>query len=595
MAPIAASSESKSKLRVFQYNQKDATNATKLAVTEKEDEKENRDPYMGTTVVKMDPPPQPLSQTTATKYLRGCSQTPVVEMEPPPQPLSQTSATKDLRGCPQTPVGKLPLTDLLASGDGTSRQHVNVTPIERVLWNNSPVGSESAYSRKKGRKRAHSSSSASSSPNDASHHFGGSKPQFNLQELQKAFQTPKADPADDLWSRYSLNTGIGGKQSPTAPASLTFTQLVHSSSPQTPASHLQSKEGGGLRRALSCIEWPTSAAKRRRLQLSGTYKDSNGGSARNERGPDAKDNSKMSRVSFLVGKIHDGLTKPSATEEFSSSMPAASSPMARIVNDLTDRDQTLQQTSQTAIDEVVTVLSQTAVALKEHTTPALVLSAEEIADLEKDDESSDFGDDDLDLEMLETMDATLKTFPSTKEKVSSPERGRSQLGSGGATTTVDRNPGIREPCQNGNALATAAETERLSQVSFPSGISSSPVLAAASNHDEFDEDDEEVSAVDLENVFARYDIQPQKKVAGDEGRQENALNAMHTTLATEISRKSIFGPMTTTDTEVQILSDDSDFGDDVDFEQIAAECAEDQQVSQPVSSVRTVNKGSSMF
>ena len=563
MSPIAASSESKSKLRVFQYNQKDVANSTKLAVTEKEDEKENRDPYMGTTIVNM---------------------------EPPPQPLSQTSATKDLRGCPQTPVGKLPLTDLLASGDGTSRQRVNVTPIERVLWNNSPVGSESANAGQRGRKRAHSSSSASSSPNDASHHFGGSKPQFNLQELQKAFQTPKADPADDLWSRYSLNTGTGGKRSPTAPASLAFTQLIHSSSPQTPASHLQSKEGGGLRRALSCIEWPTSAAKRRRLQLSGTYKDSNGGSARNERGPDTKENSKMSRVSFLVGKIHDGLTKPPATEEFSSSMPAASSPMTRTVDDLTDRDQTLQQGSQTAIDEVVTVLSQTAVALKEHTTPALVLSAEEIADLdEKDDESSDFGDDDLDLEMLETMDATLKTFPSTKEKVPSPERGRSQLGSGGVTTTVNRNRGIREPYQNGYTPATAAETERLSQVSFPSGISSSPVLAAAPNHDEFDEDDEEVSAVDLENVFARYDTQPQTQVVGDEGRQANALNAVHPTLATEIPRKSIFGPMTTIDTEVQILSDDSEFGDDLDFEQIAAECAEDQQVSQPASSVRTAN------
>ena len=564
MAPIPASSESKSKLSVFQYNQKDVTNVTKLAVTEKEDEKENRDPYMDTTIVTM---------------------------EPPPQPLSQTSATKDLRGCPQTPVGKVPLTDLLASGDGASRQHVNVTPIERVLWNNSPVGSESANSRQRGRKRAHSSSSASSSPNDASHHFGGSKPQINLQELQKAFQTPKANPADDLWSRYSLNTGTGGNRSPTAPASLAFTQLIHSSSPQTPASHLQSKDGGGLRRALSCIEWPTSAAKRRRLQLSGTYKDSNGGSARNERGPDTKDNSKISRVSFLVGKLHDGLTKLRATEEFSSSMAAASSPMARIANESTDEDQTLQQESQTEIDEVVTVLSQTAVAPKEHTPPALVLSAEEIADLEKDDESSDFGDDDLDLEMLETMDKSLKTFPSPKGKVPSPKRGRGQLGSGGVTTSVDRNRGIREPHQDDYAPAAAAETERLSQVSFPSGISSSPVLAAAPNHDEFDEDDEEVSAVDLETVFARYDAQPQHQVVEDKGRQAKSLNAMHPPLATEIPKKSIFGP----DTEVQILSDDSEFGDDLDFEQIAAECAEDQQVSQPVSSVRTVNKGSSIF
>lgn len=563
MAPIAASSKSKSKLRAFQYDQKDGYTATKPADTEKE----NQDPQLDMATLKM---------------------------EPPPQPLSQNSTNKDLRDCPQTPVGRLPLTDLLASGDDTSRQHLNFTPIERVLWDNSPVSSEPAKSRPRGRKRAHSSSPASSSQNDASHHFGSTKPQVDLLALEKALKTPKADPADDLWSRYSLNTGTAERWSPTAPLGLAFTQLVQSSSPQTPASHLLCKEGSGLRRALSCIEWPTSAAKRRKLQLSGTYKDSTGGFATFEGGPDANEKSKMSRVSFLVEKIHDGLIKPPAIDECSSSEPARSSPVARNLRESANRLDIPSHESQTAIDDVVMVLSQTAVAPKERTPLSLVLSAEEIADLEEADGSSDFGDDDLDLEMLETVDANLKGFSPVKQQAASPERGNSQLGASRAVITVNSKEHIRGPNQPGSAQATSRYTERLSQVSFPSGISSSPVPAAPPKHDEFDEEEDEVSAADYENMFAQYDTQPQHHVSRDQDPHEPA-DAVYPESATEVARKSIFGPKDATNTEVQILSDDDDFGEDSDFEQFASECAENQQVSQPLSSVRTVNFGSSTF
>lgn len=558
MAPIAASSESKLKLRAFQYDEKDNHIATKPS----DNVKENQDPKLDTTTLKMDPPPQLLSQR---------------------------STTKDLRECPQTPVGRLPLTDLLASGDDTSRQHLNLTPIERVLWENSPISSEPARSRQRGRKRAHSSSPASSSQNETSRHFGGTKSQVDLEALQKALKTPKADPADDLWSRYSLNTGIAERRSPTAPTGMAFTQLIHSSSPQTPASHLQSKEGSGLRRALSCIEWPTSAAKRRKLQWSGTYKDSNGGFARIEGGPNTNENSKMSRVSFLVEKIHHGLTKRPATDEYSSSEPARSSPVARNVIESPKRLDLPSQESQTAIDDVVTVLSQTAVAPKERTPLPLVLSAEEIADLEKSDGSSDFGDDDLDLEMLESVDATLKAFSPTKEKSASPKRGKRQLGVGLAITTIDPKEHLREIHQLGSVHATSGLIETLSQVSFPSEISSSPVPAAPPKHDEFDQDEDEVTAADLENVFAQYDTQPRHQLAKHQARPARPANAVLPRLAAEVPRKSIFGSKPPINTEVQILSDDDDFGDDSDFEQIAAECAEKEQVSQTLSSVRTVN------
>lgn len=564
MDPTAVSSQSKSKLRTFQYDERENYTTPKSGLTEKE----NQNPELDSTTLKMDPPPQPLSQR---------------------------SATKDVRDCPQTPVGRLPLTELLASGDDTSRQHLNLTPIERVLWDNSPLSSEPAKSRQRSRKRAHSSSPASSSQNDTSRHFESTKPQADLHALQKALKTPKADPADDLWSRYSLNTGTGDRRSPTAPAGLAFTQLVHSSSPQTPASHLQSKEGNGLRRALSCIEWPTSAAKRRKLQLSGTYKESSGGASRIEGGPDTDEKSKMSRVSFLVEKIHDGLTKPPVRDEYSSSEPAESSPVGREANESPKPLDLPSQEGQTAIDDVVTVLSQTAVAPKERTVLPMVLSAEEIADLEKADGSSDFGGDEIDLEMLETVDETFQASLPKKQKAASPTRGNSQVGAGQAIK-VEPKEHKRGLHRNGSAQ-TFGGVERLFQVPFPSAISSSPAHATPPRNDEFDEDEDEVSAADLETMFAQYDTQAKQHIAGDQDDLAERASATQPQPATDAPRESIFGPKIVNTTHIEVLSDDEDFGDDSDFEQIAAECADanrNQQVSQPQSSVRTVNFGSSI-
>ena len=567
MPPIAASSQSKSKLKAFQYSERNDYSVPKAAGSEKE----NEDPKLDATTPKTDPPSQPLSQR---------------------------SATKDVRDCPQTPLGRLPLTELLASGDDTSRQYLNPTPIERVLWDNAPGSSEPSQSRKKGRKRAHSSSPANSSQNDTSRHFTINKPQVDLHALQQALKTPKADPAEDLWTRYSLNRGTTEGWSPTAPTVLAFTQLVHSSSPQTPASHLQSKDGLGLRRALSCIEWPTSAAKRRKLQRSGVLNDFNGQLNTFEGGVDINEESRISRVSYLVEKIHNGLTKRPVADEYSSSEPPRSSPVMRKANESPRRLVSPSREGQTAIDDVVTVLSQTAVAPKDHMLLPLVLSAEEIADIEKADGSSDFGDDDLDLEMLETMDSTLNALPPIHQATASPKRGNGRLGDDEAITANVLEERLQKPFSRGSTQATLGKIEMLSQVSFPSDIASSPAQVALSKHDEFDEDEDEVSAADLEDVFAQYDTQAKQQFGGGQNLQAEQTNTMHSETESHGPRESIFGPKPVLTTDVEVLSDDEDFGDDSDFEQIAAECAEvtrNQQVSQPQSSVRTVNFGSSIF
>ena len=566
MAPIAASSQSKSKLKAFQYEERHDYGVPKAAGSGKE----NEDPELDAMTPKMNPPSQPLSQR---------------------------SAAKGVRDCPQTPLGKLPLTELLASGDDTSRHHLNLTPIERVLWDNSPGSSQLSQMRKKGRKRAHSSSPASSSQNDTSRHFA-TKPQVDLQALQQALKTPKADPAEDLWSRYSLNRATAEGRSPTAPTVLAFTQLVHSSSPQTPASHLQSKDGLGLRRALSCIEWPTSAAKRRKLQRSGIFKDSNGQLATFEGGVDINEESRISRVSYLVEKLHSGLTKAPVTDEDSSSEPTRSSPVMQKAYESPRRQVSPFREGQTASDDVVTVLSQTAVAPKDPMPLPMVLSAEEIAEIDEADGSSDFGDDDLDLEMFETMDSTLNALRPIQQANASPKRESSRLGNEGDNTEIVLNECPQKPFSHGSTHATPAKFERLSQMSFPSNIASSPAQVAPSKHDEFDEDEEEVSAADLENVFAQYDTQPQQHFGGAQNPQTEQRNTIYSETESRGPRESIFGPKPVLTNDVEVLSDDEDFGDDSDFEQIAAECAEvtrNQQVSQPQSSVRTVNFSSSIF
>ncbi|KAK4693888.1 DNA replication ATP-dependent helicase/nuclease Dna2, partial [Lecanoromycetidae sp. Uapishka_2] len=480
MAPIAASSQSRSKLKAFQYQEKGTTPET----TTMEADKENAH-YQ----------PEEAEQ----------------KMIPPPQPLSQKSATKDSRDCPQTPVGRLPLSELLASGEDTSRQHLNLTPIERVLWENTPMSSTSPASRRK-RKRAHSTSPASSSQNETSAHFTGTKSAVDLHRLQQNLKTPKADPADDLWSRYSLNTDTIERRSPTAPTRLGHPHLMHSSSPQTPASHL-GREGAGLRRALSCIEWPTSMAKRRKLH----HSSSQGASAKHDEPNDSIERSKMSR---------------------------------------------------------------TAVASKNDISKPLVLSAEEIADLERDAASSDFGDDDLDLEMLEHVDTTIETASTTRDGVAKVDSGKS-------STVLEVTSAV--PIETPNLPPMTTEIgHKFSDVSFPSNVSSSTVHATVPLRDEFDDDDEDVSAADLEAVFEKYDSQlPRPDSKGLEWRNDrDSQRESRSSIDKSLKTNTVYKfPQAV---RVEVLSDDDEFGDDSDFEHIAAECAEatqKQQVSQPQFSI----------
>ncbi|MCJ1479468.1 Tripartite DNA replication factor [Lambiella insularis] len=228
---------------------------------------------------------------------------------------------------PATPVGRVPLAELIYNGDDSSDHVPLLTPVERVLWDHSPSSTSLTDNlvtpiAKRGTKRARSSSPTSSPRDEPTRPRGtpGRQPSLDLQALNKSLTSAHADPARDLWSRYSLNPS--GKDIPRKSSEISPSNPLHSSSPQTPARHLRN-DHSGLRRTLSCgVEWPTSAAKRRKIQQSHCQNvdkvfTMSLGECSNHPG-----DLKISKVNFLLEKIHDRLSDHTQrSREPSSSLP----------------------------------------------------------------------------------------------------------------------------------------------------------------------------------------------------------------------------------------------------------------------------------
>jgi len=145
---------------------------------------------------------------------------------------------------PSTPAMKrLPLADLVGNIDDSSRHapELIVSPEEQLIWR----GSQPTHTPllRKHHKRARSSSPAAPSQEDHA--------------AKRELTTPQADPALELWSRYTSNKGT-----PSANKSVAFAHLINESSPRSTAA---AGSVGGLRRWASCgHEFPASTRKRRR-------------------------------------------------------------------------------------------------------------------------------------------------------------------------------------------------------------------------------------------------------------------------------------------------------------------------------------------
>lgn len=247
---------------------------------------------------------------------------------------------------PSTPATRLPLADLIGNAEESSkRRKLNaITPEEHVSWQHSvsPGAVQPLVTPARKRKRARSSSPPSSQ-RETSNFF---PPNGEAQAPSQRLRTPHADPAADLWSRYTSNGGGLGAAAGAKEA--LFAHLIRDASPRSTA---DGGSIGGLRRWSSCgVEWPTSASGKKRRKLSKIIEEQS-----HTDQPDKKEDggTKRSRVDRLLQRMKETLAKereevprgPSS----SSPLPAvgatdATSPLERLTTVMEHHEETPSRT-----------------------------------------------------------------------------------------------------------------------------------------------------------------------------------------------------------------------------------------------------------
>jgi hypothetical protein len=296
---------------------------------------------------------------------------------------------------PQTPANRIPLADLIGNTeDAFNCDQKDTTPEDHIYWQHGPtprssVPSAAANSARRGKKRARSSSPASSSQNQKSTHFNVQET-LDLKTLHESLKTPHNDPALDLWARYT-DASLAKKDADGKPLPA-FAHLM-TSSPQTP--NTTNGKDSGLRRSISCgIEWPASKAKRRKVNqelVEGRVKDIFAASKTDIM---ASGKSKASRITLLMEKLQQNSKK---VPQIEVSGPSSSSPLPDRIglpNPLVISPAPKGRTRKQENDEVMTI--------EEDHLPMDHIPARK--DNDSDGLSSEFGDDELALDLLEVVE-----------------------------------------------------------------------------------------------------------------------------------------------------------------------------------------------
>ncbi len=380
---------------------------------------------------------------------------------------------------PQTPAPRKPLAERVGSnGNIVVGQDAEDSTLEDcVYWKHrrSPGSSEpysSAIVFKRGKKRARSSSPMPS-PCEGYLEQRDAKDSLDLQSLNKTLKTPQADPALELWNRYSANAIT---KPIFQPSQITpFTQL-------TAASPRQSS----LRRAVSCgISWPSST-KRRKVTRSDILD-----SAESHRTESC--GTTVSRVSLLVEQIQESLARPEtprvSAESFNSSPPSQ------------ERDSSNMADSPLKNRGAPTTTANRQAAFLE------VQAAQETEGRKNlSDRSSEFGDaelDNMDLSLFKSMDTVHKERhpqPAVDADIPIPVQ---RAGVSGAGRTNNFTLNVPRP--------NAAEEDYL----FQEPLQHAKDAKGTQRHVQFsefdDDEDDEFYTADLEEVMAKFENQHQRK------------------------------------------------------------------------------------
>ncbi|OJJ57489.1 hypothetical protein ASPSYDRAFT_1056664 [Aspergillus sydowii CBS 593.65] len=373
--PIPASTASRSKLDSFRYRS-DNENGTKGPI------------------MKTSPQKGHTNKENQASWVNG-----VLEQEESKQNDQQQSQgiaeSKTIKDCPQTPGNRLPLADLIGNAeDAFSRAPVGqeFTPEDYVIWQHAPPSSNPSTQTPatQSKKRRHSES-PSSSPLAGSK--GARKGSFDMQSFQALLKTPQNDLAAELWNNYVAKTGthVPDIQQPR------FANLL-SSSPHTPGSARTGQDSSGLRRSISCnAEWPSSTAKRRKIE-------------------EASHPTKKGRTIFSRSRSNVMVPKDLKTSNFSSLVKA----MERSLKKSPSEKAGAPKSTPTTLHNK-TRRSRSASPLETKITKPAVRGPnmdEDMVDAPGaptnkkplQESSSDFGDDDLDDEFLGLAEASMDPF-----------------------------------------------------------------------------------------------------------------------------------------------------------------------------------------
>lgn len=485
-APFAISSQSRKKLKAFAFDER------RLGVDEDKENQEVRRP------------------TKPANHLTG------KEDETGNVERSQTSE----RELPRTPAVKIPFEDLIANTeDAFNCPPPLATPKDHVLWETHPDSTDAsgaAAGTQRSRKRAHSSSPASSQLG-RSDQFSAHKDALNLDALNKSLRTQNNDPTQDLWSRYA--TANAKKAEQTEPTLPPYANLLPSS-PQTPST--ASKESG-LRRTHSCgIEWPASKAKRRRVEareLHGRTKELFAASRKEILRRDLSNNT---RVGLLLEKIQESLTKKIAPDE----SPSSSSP-------LPDRRSQALLSKKVAPDEDPTSSSplpdRRSQALLSPTKPqaevppqttgsphanlhGALATPQRTKDQHDASFSSEFSDDGLDIEVFESVEQALAQTAAGNGSMSAQEPCKGRTDDCGAASSSRQIPS-QQRGPPGRQLSG-----HVSQNPPPSEPQTTSVPQEFD--DEFDDDDDDEDLMnEMLDLAAQYDSQPNPSAREHPGAQ----------------------------------------------------------------------------
>ncbi|KAI9794693.1 MAG: Tripartite DNA replication factor [Piccolia ochrophora] len=459
---------------------------------------------------------------------------------------------KPVKAVPQTPATRLPLAVLIGNNEDSSNKGVGLqlTPDERVYWKhnrspNSDISSPQATPSApipRGKKRARSSS-PSSSPNGPSHHLSANDAYFNHQPVQRSTKTPQADPAVDLWNRYSVDAPNSDKAHIDFESMPAFAHLFDGSSPRIDQKRPALFAVTGLRRSVSCgIEWPTSKAKRRRT--SGPELRAVGNDIINlkesGRAVDQSE-SKLSRVSLLVEKVQESLAqstgKPPAQGQSSSlPLPDPNGCLVEMVR--------LSVEEQRALDGIDTVGADEQHGEMYPAPPPEGKAGESSSDF------GDFDDRDVDISVLNMADHEDKARHDLGLATDAPLEHDEKLDEGCAEAATTTSP------------ATACLLKRTSPRSVQKKLEEEVEL------DEFGEDDNGLFAADLEDVLVEYEAQVNSTTADGPELKAATPNLVRPTKVTTKSDNMIPRPTPPAD----VVSED-EYGsmEDIDFHLVAAE------------------------